>query len=440
MSSYLYPNSLREHGCGKAFLLRAEDGKDYVVNCGIRRPLNHATAQWLRVEFPWTAPSRVLSLRRTFGVGDRLGIAGAGHLRCLKGRDAAPVLAQQSVRELTLTGRSFSDVLDAATFAVFREGYLGPWGADGDHLKSFAEIETALSAGFTMLTLDCSAQIGQGEAPTAEQRAAYLGRSFSVEGADYRFDAAALADCTRIYGAALDFIAEVYTRYVRRGSVDFEVSIDETDTPTTPLQHYFVASELLRREVTVQTVAPRFCGEFQKGVDYRGDPAQLRQELGQHAAIARSFGYKLSIHSGSDKLSIYPAIDEATRGVWHVKTAGTNWLEAMKLVAMRDPALYREAHTLALESFHAARQYYHVSCDPTRIPPLDTLTDAQLPALFGADDPRQLIHITYGQLLRSPLRERLFDLWRQEEEGYFELLGDHIGRHLDLLGVERAQT
>lgn len=431
---YVYPRSVRPHGCGKAYMLRDEAGRDYFVDCGVSRPLDHATADYLRREFPWTAPSRVLALKKTFGVGDRLGIAGPGHIACFRDNDAAPVLAQQSIRELTLTGRSFYDVLDAATFAVFREGYLRPWGADGDHLKSFEEIEAALHAGCTMLTLDCSALIGKGGEPSAQQRARYLGRTFSAEEFSLRFDEAALRVCTETYGAALDFIAEVYARYIRRGNVDFEISIDETETPTTPLQHAFVASELTERGVVFQTLAPRFCGEFQKGIDYRGDLAQFEGEIAVHAAIARSYGYKLSIHSSSDKFRVYPLIAQYTRGQFHVKTAGTNWLEAMKLVAMRDPALYREAHALALAAFPEASTYYHVSTVLANIPPLDALTDGELPSLFTSEDARQLIHITYGPLLRSPLRDRLFSLWRREEETYFALLEAHIGHHLNLLG------
>ena len=94
--------------------------------------LSHANAAGLRRALPFTAPSPLADRAITFGTGDRLGVAGPGHLRSMSGCEACPVLAQQSVRELELTGRDYRQVLDAATWAVFQEGYEQPWGADGD--------------------------------------------------------------------------------------------------------------------------------------------------------------------------------------------------------------------------------------------------------------------------------------------------------------------
>ena len=130
-----YP--LSEHG--NAFMARGPQGDVLVVD-GSVRPLDHDSAAYLRERFPFTAPTRVLGRPRSFGVGDRLGIAGPGHIRVFKKYHAAPVLAQQSMRELRLTGRTYRDVLDAATFAVFREDYRDGFGADGDHLKTLEEV------------------------------------------------------------------------------------------------------------------------------------------------------------------------------------------------------------------------------------------------------------------------------------------------------------
>ena len=183
--------------------------------------------------------------------------------------------------------------------------------------------------------------------------------------------------------------------------MDFEISIDETITPTTPLQHFFVANELTRRGIRFATMAPRFCGEFQKGVDYIGNLGQFEREFAVHAAIARHFGYKISVHSGSDKFSVFPAVGKLTKGRFHLKTAGTSWLEAMKLVAMKDAGLYREIHTYALSVFEEARKYYHVTTQLNRIPDIKTLSDKELPQLFSHHDARQLIHITYGLILNA---------------------------------------
>jgi hypothetical protein len=199
----IYEKSVCEHKDGKIYMARDADGRDRLFFAGAFLSPDHAAAELLRSELPWTAPSRVLSLPLTFGTGDRLGIAGPGHARCFQGSGAAPVLAQQSVRELKLTGRTFADVMDAATFAVFREGFRRPWGFDGDHLKTFEEIESALRSGCTMVTLDCGENLRRGGEPSAEQMALYLGRRFDAEGCLFRFGSDELRRCAAIYGAPL---------------------------------------------------------------------------------------------------------------------------------------------------------------------------------------------------------------------------------------------
>jgi hypothetical protein len=175
-------------------------------------------------------------------------------------------------------------------------------------------------------------------------------------------------------------------------------------------------------------------------VDYIGNVNQFDDEMKVHAAIARHFGYKLSIHSGSDKFSVFPSIGEYTKGRFHVKTAGTSWLVAMKVVAEADPALYREIHMYSLAKFENATKYYHVTTDITKIPDLDTLEDKDLPGLFALNDARQLIHITYGFILSDQddkgnfiFRDRLYTLWNKNRDLYAQRLKEHIGRHLKLL-------
>jgi len=415
--------------------------------------LNHETAMFLRKNFPFTAPSRVLRLKKTIGTGDRLGVAGDGHISCVKTTEYAPVLAQQSIRELNLTGRSYEDVLDAATFAVFKNGYKKPWGADGDHLKKPEEIEYAISCGYTMVTLDCSEYIKTGidalsdeqlddiYTADSEREARYIGQYFEIApGTVVDFNERIYKECVVIYGAAIDFIEDMYALYIQNGTRDFEISIDETASPTTPAQHFFVANELERRGVKFDTLAPRFCGEFQKGIDYIGDLQQFEDELKIHALIAEKFDYKLSVHSGSDKFSVFPIIGKLTNGRFHLKTAGTNWLEAMKLIALQEPQLYREVHKFALSNFDKARKYYVVTTDITNIPDIDKLADEQLPELFANNDARQLIHITYGLILSETnadgsyvYRNRLYDVWRNYKDQYSNLIASHIGRHISQL-------
>ena len=259
------------------------DGKMWVT-----APLTHENALHLRKLVPFAAPVSVLRKARSVGVGDRLGIATPGHLRVFEKYDAYPVLAQQSIRELTLTNRNFDHVLDCASFAVFREDYQGGYGADGDHLKTDAEVQMAIDCGYTMITLDCSEHIRNDvdamsdEAvnaeyvPNAELEAKYIGKTFTVEGQEITFGEMEFKRISLVYNKAIEFAAAIYKKFFSgRDDLDFEVSIDETATPTAPGQHFYVANELIERGVKPATVAPRFCGEFQKGVDYRGDIAQF---------------------------------------------------------------------------------------------------------------------------------------------------------------------
>jgi hypothetical protein len=432
-------------------------GDQFTNSAGTNRivaHLSHENAIILRDIFPFTAPVSVLRNRRSFGVGDRLGIATPGHIRVFQRYDAFPVFSQQSMREVNLTNRSFEDVLDCATFAVFRENFTRGFGADGDHLKTPEEIQYALSCGFSMITLDCSehihndaasmtdAQINAAYTPNKKLEDKYLNRRVQLEdGLSLIFDETNFKRTAMIYGSAIEFAGRIYDTLIKeRPNVDFEISIDETITPTSPAQHYFVAEELQSRGIAFATLAPRFCGEFQKGIDYIGDVDQFRREFKEHAIIAKHFGYKISVHSGSDKFKVFPIIGELTNGCFHVKTSGTSWLEAMRLVAMKDASLYREIHRFALAVFEHCKQYYRVTTDLAKIPDVDTIPDDELHTLFSQDDSRQLIHITYGPILNEhegngshTFRDRLYSFWRENDEAYAGLLDAHIGQHLERL-------
>jgi hypothetical protein len=413
-------------------------------------PLNHANARALRRALPFTAPSPLAGRDVTFGLGDRLGLAGPGHLRAVRRFRASPVLAQQSVRELDLTGRSYEQVLDAATWAVFQEGFEEPWGADGDHLKTEDWVRRALGIGFTMITADVSDHIrseheeGAYTALPADYRRRiedlYLPWSLQLDtGAGIRFSRGTLERAALVYREAIERCARLYRAAVEvrgEGGFDFELSVDETSTPTTPEAHAFVALEARAAGVALSSLAPRFVGEFQKGIDYVGDPAELERTLAVHAALARALGHRLSLHSGSDKFAAFPMVGRLTRGRFHLKTAGTSWLEAGRVIARREPALYRRLHAAALQRFAAARRYYHVSTNLDNVPPLDGLQDAELPGLFDNPDARQLVHITYGELLRdAELGPAFFAGLERHLEEYWAALEAHIGRHLRALGV-----
>lgn len=453
-------------GGRQKFLLAVGEGDLYRELNGEDRggyklcPLSHENRLVLNGYFPYTAPVAFGTKVATIGLGDRLGLASPGHIKAVSGRDVRPILAQQSIRELNLTGRDYNEVLDAACFAAFQEGYRDGFGADGDHLKREEDIRMSLDLGFTMLTLDCSDHIDNsaGALQAAEAKARYMqlpadvrtyyertyaGRKFDVGGHVIEFEPESLLRMVLIYRRAIDFMLHIYHTYIQKAGreIDFEISIDETLTPTDPAAHYLIANELYSRGVEIYSMAPRFCGEFQKGIDYIGDLAQFERELAVHAAIADHFGYKLSIHSGSDKFSVFPMIARHTKGRFHVKTAGTNWLEAMRTVAAVNPALYRRMHAYALEHFAEATAYYHVSADIGKVKPLDEVSDAQLPDYMNEDNARQLIHITYGLLLQAkdgegrPLfKDEFFATLLDREDEYEAALIRHIGRHLELLG------
>lgn len=423
-------------------------------------PLTHRNRLVLNRYFDYTAPRAFGTQIATIGLGDRLGAASPGHILAVKGRDIRPILAQQSIRELTLTGRNYKQVMDAACFAAFQEGYKDGFGADGDHLKAEQDIKMSLELGFTMLTLDCSEKIDntvEGSATEAVEakymalpaevrshyESKYLDRSFQVNAHVISFDKASLMKNVLIYGEAITFMAAIYRTYILSAgrTVDFEISIDETATPTDPASHYLAARELYDQGISIYSMAPRFCGEFQKGIDYIGDIGQFERDLAVHAAIADHFGYKLSIHSGSDKFSVFPLVAKYTSGRFHVKTAGTNWLEAVRTAAKANPGLYRRMHRYALEHFEEAKAYYHVTTDITAIKPLSEVADTDLHEYMNDNNARQLIHITYGILLQAndesgePLfKTEFFQTLSEREEAYNAALIAHIGKHLELLG------
>lgn len=447
------------HGRGPVFDELAGEAGQMTKIC----PADHANRLVLNKYLPYTAPVANTTKRPSLGLGDRLGQATAGHIQALQGTNVFPFFAQQSIRELNFTGRSFDDVIDAAAYAVFQEGYTTGYGADGDHLKKCEDIGKSLSQGASMITLDSSEQIDnsiQGLDEDAllvryqqldhEMRERfeklYQEQLFTIGEEVIKLNRMHLMQDVLTYHKALDFMQMVYETYIRTSSkpIDFEISIDETDTPTNPKSHLFIALELKRRQVVVSTLAPRFIGEFQKGIDYIGDLEAFGADLAQHAAIADHFGYRLSIHSGSDKFSIFPILAKTIKGSFHVKTAGTNWLEAVRLVALEDPGLYRRMHTHALKRFSDAKKFYHVTTKLDRIHALEEVQDSELWRYLEDDNARQLLHITYGYLLRdtndqggSLLGDELFALLARKEEAYQELLAKHIGKHLLLLGFSK---
>jgi hypothetical protein len=395
-----------------------------------------------------------LGLRKSFGFGDRLGLATPGHLAAVVKRDFAPIFAQQSVREMERTQRSPQEVLRAAQQALAAAGYLQPWGADADHHKTPEDVAKSAEAGFTFFTIDPSAFVNNAadrlsptelEAEIVRLEAdgvlakgwsrEYLGRRFDVDAklrlefTPERLDRAAVKYARPLAHAAAMY--DAISKSCAGRPFDVEVSIDETETVTSPLDHLFCGLELKRRRVPVTSLAPRFIGEFEKGIDYRGDLAAFEAQLGEHVAVAKFCGpYKISIHSGSDKFSIYPAIGRACGELLHVKTAGTSYLEALRAVARTAPALFAEIVEFCRGRFDNDRKSYHLSTTLAQVQSLPRYAGPQEEAIFLDEVAgRQLLHVTFGSVLTAGADSR----GRKFNDGILETLDRHAALHHELL-------
>lgn len=416
-------------------------------------PLSPRNAAALRAQLPWLNPG-LLGLTTSAGMGDRIGLATPGHVRALRavGENIAPIFAQQSIREMQRTGRTAQEVMDDATWGIFQEGWQGGMGADADHLKTPADIDACLAAGYTFFTIDPGEYVDN-RAETASlselrelaellpretrvEACGLSGQTIEIEHLKLRFDEHTLLKAAVKYGAAVAHVAAMY-RHLDQASAgrpfELEVSVDETAQPTTHAEHAYVASELKRLGVQWVSLAPRYIGRFEKGVDYIGDLDAFAADFAGHASIARAFGpYKLSLHSGSDKFSVYGIAARAARGLVHLKTAGTSYLEALRVTAATDPALFREILQFAIDRYETDKASYHVSATLDKVPRPEELQDRDLPGLLEQFDAREVLHVTFGSVLTSErgFKPRLFGALSANEERYYDALERHFIRHL----------
>jgi hypothetical protein len=253
-----------------------------------------------------------------------------------------------------------------------------------------------------------------------------------MDGATLKFEKETLLRAVGKYGRAIAHIKTVSDYLVENvGQFDLEASVDETDTPTSIEEHYYIASELRRLGVPFVSLAPRFIGSFEKGVDYIGDIPEFDRELKKHAAVMHAIGgYKLSIHTGSDKFSIYPSIAEQARNLVHVKTAGTSYLEALRVVAIVDQPFFREILDFSRDRYETDRATYHVSGVLSKVPAADMLGDDELLGLFEHFDARQVLHVTFGSVL-DEFGLRLKNILKENPGLYNQCLETHFKRHLD---------
>ncbi|MCX6089819.1 MAG: tagaturonate epimerase family protein, partial [Candidatus Atribacteria bacterium] len=357
-----------------------------------------------------------------------------------------------SPRELVKTGRSFPDVLLGAAFGMLESGFSRPFGADADHIKDETYLNQGIESGFSFYTLDASevmnrqafflseVELGQAyQRLTPDQLQTYkryidrtirLNDDFQIGFLENRLLPILLA-----YDPVLHFVEKMNSILDERCPVyDLEISMDEGDALTSPEAHFFVTEELHRRGIDFQSVAPKFPGSFEKGIDYVGDTKEFTRSLRKHAMIQRMVGgYRLSLHSGSDKFSIYSVFNQETEGLFHLKTSGTSWLKALETVARHDPELFRKIYDLSRVELPENRKAYVISVREQDIQlDLESIPDKKLPDLFQNDKVRQLLHISYGSILRD-FQSSLYQILFWEEDDHYHLVKEHIGKHLELL-------
>jgi len=289
----------------------------------------------------------------TLGIGDRFGHQGKAQLRALQkavehGVQVSPVW-NKSNREHNLIGTEPSSLRAEADEAVASLGWKAPYFVDADHIN-LKTVDRFLEAS-DFFTIDVADSIGKQPDPAAVARLvekhagdpiAYPGLSSPILRGSEQIAAAAAK-----FLAAMQEAGEVYRHIAARkpaGSFAVEVSTDEASSPQTPAELYLILAMLADEGVPVATIAPKFTGQFNKGVDYEGDLADFTREFEddlivlKHAgpALGLPEGLKLSVHSGSDKFSIYPVINRLVRkhgAGLHLKTAGTTWLEEIAAIA-----------------------------------------------------------------------------------------------------------
>ncbi|MBQ1619084.1 MAG: hypothetical protein II095_06075 [Bacteroidales bacterium] len=374
----------------------------------------------------------------SFGVGDRFCHEGIAQLSALLkarrefGVDFVPVW-NKSNREHQIVGTEPTGTREEADAAVKALGYTGQYFVDADHINlNTVDRFIDCSDFFTIDVAD------------------YIGKSGSME---ERF-LPAIREAGRIYR----HIAE------KKGEGNFvtEVSMDEVDNAQTPEELRYILKEIAAEKIPVQTIAPKFTGRFNKGVDYRGDLQQFEKEFEQDLLVideaVKEYGLpdnlKLSIHSGSDKFSIYPIMGRLIRkydkGI-HIKTAGTTWLEENIGLALADPkalALAKRIYVNALTRMEELTVPYATVIDvdadalpsPAEVEKWDAETYARTMRHNQADplyNPsfRQLIHVSYK------IAAELGDEYYPALEAHSEVIGREVienicDRHIRRLFAE----
>jgi hypothetical protein len=410
----------------------------------------------------------------SLGIGDRFGYEGQAQLRALKnargrGLEITPVW-NKSHREHAIIGSTPEDTRRRADEAIRACGWRGSYFVDADHISS-ATVDRFLDA-CDFFTIDISDHIGRPASPHSistfiEAASRHLGPLYLTGSeAPLELTKAALTSVARDYLAAVEEAGRVYRRIAGvKGEANFiaEISLDEAAVPQTPGELFFILAAVSRQKMAVQTIAPRFSGGFLKGIDYESDKERFAREFKSALAAVNTAKLtldlpstlKLSIHSGSDKFSLYPimreALSKAGAGL-HLKTAGTTWLEeVIGLAAAGGDALMavKEIYTGALARIEdLVRPYLAVvGIDRARLPPAEEVNEWTSRDFVEAlrHEPtcprfnphvRQLIHIGYK--IAAEMGSRFTDLLVRHREVIEAGVTDNLlRRHIEPLLLGR---
>jgi hypothetical protein len=388
----------------------------------------------------------------SIGVGDRFAHQARAQLRACQllakdGIEVVPVW-NKSNREHTFIGSEPSSVLAAAKEAVEALGWKGGWHVDADHVGLKTVDRFIPHSDF--FTIDVADFIGKPAAPEAVS--AFLDRhpeltgTLTIPQVDSPFETTR-AEIERIASKFLLAVQEAGSihRHIaeRKGTDSFiaEVSMDETDSPQTPPELLVILAALADEDIPVQTIAPKFTGRFNKGVDYVGDLAQFEREFHDDLAVIAfavdRYGLpknlKLSVHSGSDKFSLYPIIRRTLpkfdAGV-HLKTAGTTWLE--ELIGLAEAGgegleLAKEIYAYAIAHIDELTAPYAtvIDIDHATLPSASQVarwTGEQFTGALRHDQEHPLFNPSFRQLLHVAFKlaakqgQRYLDLLKANEE------------------------
>ena len=405
-------------------------------------------------------PPRPLGLKPSFGFGDRLGVATIGHVDAVRSQGEAvlPVFAQQSIREMSRTGRKPEDVIADTIQGLTAANYTGPWAADADHLKTNEDVNATVSAGFVLFTIDFSEHVDlQADSYAPQVLEArfrdlhddvawaedYFGRQIRLsDEVTIDLDAATVKRVAVKYGKAIAHAIKLASHtdrmmLKRNTPYEIEICLDETPQPTSLAEHFLIVEQCLRAQMKLAIVGPRWSGDFEPAIDFAGDRETLLRAWREHALVARALGpYKLGLHNGSDKFSLYEELARITGGLFHVKTAGTSYLEALRVAARHERRLFRRIVDMARSRFDRDRATYHVSARVEQLPaPAAIADDVRLEQLY-LDEPagRQVLHVTFGSVLTdSVLGPTRRDVLVANPATYREVVGKHLSRHLAAL-------